>query len=142
MKKRLIALRGKSGVGKSTSIHILYRLLLEGPGAKTLSFEKYGRLLDFRAIVELHGFKIGIVNRGDVADKLNDYISMLAAESCQVIVCAARTKGDVTGVLASYSRRFVLTELAKTESDDKIAPVSDLAAAHQLAAHVYGSLFD
>lgn len=139
MKKRLIALRGKSGVGKSTSIHILYRLLLDGPDAKTLEFHKYGRLLDFRAIVELRGYKIGMVNRGDVAKDLNGYISMLAARKCHIIVCAARTKGDVSGVLSSYSHKYDLTEILKIGSEED-APISDLSAAHRISALVYESM--
>lgn len=58
VKKRLIALRGFSGVGKSTSIHALYRLLISDPANKALSYQAHGRKLDFISIVEVGGYKV------------------------------------------------------------------------------------
>jgi hypothetical protein len=64
----------------------------------------------------------------------------LELERCRVIVCAARTKGEIEGVLASYGRRYELIEVQKHKSGEEYMNASNLEAAHQLAAHVYGSM--
>ena len=93
MKKRLIALRGKSGVGKSSSIYMLYRRLVTESSNKPLSFTSIGRKFDFKAIVLVGGYKVGLVNRGDTSTVLRDYLIEFVTMRCDVIVCAARTKG-------------------------------------------------
>ena len=140
LKKRLIALRGKSNVGKSTALHNLNRLLLSEPSAKTLKFQKYGRLLDFSTVIDFNGQRVGIVNRGDIAYHLDDFLTELEEERCRIIVCAARTKGEIESVLASYARRYEVVEILKVECHDDYVDASNLEAAHQLAAYVYGSM--
>jgi len=127
-------------VGKSTALHNLNRLLLSEPSARTLKFQKYGRLLDFSTVIDFNGQRVGIVNRGDIADHLDDFLTELEEDRCRVIVCAARTKGEIEEVLASYARRYELIEVPKSESHQDYVDASNLAAAHQLAAHVYGSM--
>ncbi|MGE8281608.1 MAG: hypothetical protein ACN6O2_14385 [Stenotrophomonas sp.] len=143
MKKQLIALRGPSNAGKSTTLHILYKLLLAPPSTKPIGFKKIGYKIDFSAIVAINGIKIGIVNRGDVTAPLKKLIDHLAAENCKIIVCAARTKGNVGTMLDSFSPRFKLVTVSKHRSEtdkDDVLMLANQAAAHQLAANVYSAL--
>lgn len=140
MTKRLVALRGKGQVGKTTSLHNLNRLLLSEPHAKTVKFTKYGYKLDFATIIDYAGKRVGIVSRGDVAADLAGFIEDLESDRCHVIVCAARTKGEIEEVLASYARRYKLIEVPKVGCHKDYFDASNLAAAHQLAAYVYGAM--
>lgn len=143
MKKQLIALRGISNVGKSTTLHILYKLLVADSGTKPGFFEMLGYQLDFRAIVVVGGHKIGIVNRGDVSDPLEDFIDGLIARGCSIIVCAARTRGNVGPMLEKFSPRFELVTVPKNkyESDDEDAlTLANQGVAHELAARIYSAV--
>lgn len=145
MKKRLIALRGPSNVGKSTTLHILYKLLLAHPDTKPISFTMLGYKIDFSAIIAINGVKIGIVNRGDVPGPLKEFIDDLATEHCKIIVCAARTKGDVEAMLDSFNSKFELVTMLKSKSsvgDEDAYMLCNQSSAHELAAKIYSSLTD
>ncbi|WP_313272769.1 hypothetical protein [Stenotrophomonas sp.] len=143
MKKQLIALRGPSNAGKSTTLHILYKLLLAHPGTKPISFEMIGRKIDFSAIIAINGIKIGIVNRGDVPGPLKNLIDDLVAENCKIIVCAARAKGNASAMLDSFKPKFKLVTVSKHRSEtdkDDVLILANQSTAHQLAANVYSAL--
>ncbi|OBU56378.1 hypothetical protein [Stenotrophomonas maltophilia] len=142
MKKQLIALRGASNSGKSSTLLMLYRLLAAHSATRLISFEAIGHKLDFSAIVQINGCKIGIFNRGDVSGTVDGLIDQLAQAGCKVIVCAARSKGDVGDVLASYERRYQLQEIViKTGGEDESDfALVNMGVAHDLAARVYSAV--
>lgn len=140
MKNRLIALRGQSHFGKSTTLHMLYRILILDPTTKTISYKVVGRKLDFEAILKVRDYKVGIVNRGDVAATLIKRIRALGKAGCAIIVCAARTKGKVDGILASFDPPYQLVMVIKTRSKNASQEVSNLGFAYGLAAEVYAAI--
>lgn len=143
MKKQLIALRGISNAGKSTTLHILYKLLVADSGTKPICFEMLGYKLDFRAIIAVGGQKVGIVNRGDVSDQLEDFIEGLIARGCTIIVCAARTKGSFDPLLDAFTPQFELVKVPKNKSESKDEDILTLAnqgTAHELAAKIYSAV--
>ena len=140
MKKHLIALRGKSCVGKSSTLHLLYKQLLTHPGTKPVHFEALGRKLDFVAILSIEGHTVGIFNRGDVPATVQELLDRLVEAKCQVIVCAARTKGDIEKVLTSQGRKYKLVELQKKPCVGKSQAISNHTASHNIAAMVYAAL--
>ena len=140
MKNHILALRGKSSVGKSSTLQLLYKLLVTNPNTKTLYFEAVGRKLDFLAIVVIEGVIVGLFNRGDAPATVQDMLERLVNEKCQVIVCAARTKGEVDNVLKSYGGKYEVSTLQKTANIGKSEAVSNLAAAHNLASMVYAAI--
>lgn len=140
MKKRLIALRGPSSVGKSSTLHLLYRLLLAHPDTKPIYFRAIGRKLDFIAVVTVEGASVGIFNQGDVPATVQYHLDQLVAQRCQIILCAARTKGKIEDVLKSQGRKYKLVQVHKNASVGKSHLVSNNAAAHYLATMVYAAL--
>lgn len=142
MKKQLIALRGASNSGKSSTLLMLYRLLAAHSATRLISFEAIGHKLDFSAIVQINGCKIGIFNRGDVSGTVDGLIDQLAQAGCKVIVCAARSKGDVGDVLASYERRYQLQDIVKKTGgeDESDFALVNMGVAHDLAARVYSAV--
>lgn len=140
MKKHIIALRGKSCVGKSSTLHLLYKQLLIHPGTKPVHFEALGRKLDFVAILSIEGHAVGIFNRGDVPSTVQKLLDRLVNARCQVIVCAARTKGGIENVLKSQGRKYRLVELQKKACVGESQAISNHAASHNIAAMVYAAL--
>jgi hypothetical protein len=136
LKKQIISVRGKSGVGKSTTLHLLYKILLTYPNSKPLSFEALGRKLDFVATLEIESHVVGIFNRGDMPNIVNDLLERLDQDKCQVIVCAARTKGSVEEVLQSFKRRYKLTDVPKKASAGESHEPSNHSVAYHLASLV------
>ncbi len=139
-KKQIIALRGKSGVGKSTTLQLLYKMFLANYETKALHFEALGRKLDFLAIVSVHGVRVGLFNRGDEPNVVKQLLDRLVKERCQVILCAARSKGEVANVLASHKPTYGILQVPKKPAAAKSHSVSNHAAAHALAAMVYAAI--
>jgi hypothetical protein len=139
-KKHLIALRGKSSVGKSSTLHLLYKHLLGHPRTKPIYFEAIGRKLDFLAIVSIEGYAVGIFNRGDVPAMVQKLLDRLVHKKCQVIVCASRTKGKIDKVLSSHGIEYELLQVQKKSSIGESQAISNNAASHKIAAMVYDAL--
>jgi hypothetical protein len=135
MSKQLIALRGSGNVGKTTTLHALYRLLVADPLSKTLSYQSLGRKLDFEAIIQIGGHKVGLVSRGDIPGNLKQFLDRLVQARCEIIVCAARTKGEVGATLASFDPPYQLIEVEKVASTNET--LANVGVAHQLASLIY-----
>ncbi|MBM9914056.1 MULTISPECIES: hypothetical protein [Stenotrophomonas] len=142
MKRQLIALRGTRNSGKSSALLALYRLLVTDPGTKIIAFDSFGFGLDFIAIVQINGCKVGVFNRGDDSGTVDELIKKLVLAKCKVIVCAARSRGGVGDVLASYQPKYQLQEVLKRTGDgDEVSfALVNLGVAHDLAARVYSSI--
>lgn len=84
----IIALRGIGNTGKSSTIRILYDLLLEN-GFQQVNYIDYGR--DFSAIFSNNGQLIGITSSGDTYDLVHGRLQDLVNENCSICVCACRT---------------------------------------------------
>lgn len=112
---KIIALQGKSNMGKSTALGRLVMDLCDR-GAKLLEVKKdfeenvsdkveeerkrcFGgenvEVKDFAAILDYRGKKIGVVTQGDTR-KCMDYWfdDFILVQGCDVVVCACRTKGE------------------------------------------------
>ena len=142
MKRRLIALRGPSSVGKSTTLSMLYRLLVAEPSNVTRSYKSVGRKLDFEAILEIHGCRVALISRGDVPAQLKRGIASSVRSKCDVIVCAARTRGIVSTILLSFDPPYQVVEVPKGPKRNATPLVSNLSAAHDLAARIYAAIDD
>lgn len=92
MKKKVLALRGVSNVGKSDTIYKVYDLLTSQYKNVTTRHEKYG--VDIRAVLTINGEKIGIESQGDPNSRLRTSLELFVRMECKVIICATRTRGD------------------------------------------------
>lgn len=97
LSKFILALRGPGNTGKSTTIHLLYKLMnmsgfndIEG---------NFGKFKDFWCVFEKGGKKIGITSLGDSYSVLSHKLDILNQAGCEVIVCACRTSGQTIELL-------------------------------------------
>lgn len=89
---RIIALMGRGGSGKTTTLNMLPAILhLNGytpvPGTR----QNYGP--DFLEIYTNGKLTVGISSRGDGYQEVFDGLTTLTSAGCDVCICASRTSG-------------------------------------------------
>ena len=86
----IIALRGKGNSGKSTTIRLLYDILLQdGFQLIQSNFQIEGG--DFIAVYSKMSNLIGITSSGDTYDLVYDHLQNLLNSNCNICVSACRT---------------------------------------------------
>lgn len=96
--KKIIALRGAGSTGKTSTIRLLYNMLLANGYEYIYStFENEGRKKDFLAVFIKDGKKIGISSMGDLHDIVKDNLENLITQDCIYCVCACRTSDRKKG---------------------------------------------
>ena len=91
MRKLVIANRGVGGIGKSSAIKAVYKLLKDkgyNPDEEVWQGD------DIKAIFKIDGVKIGISSQGDPGSCMKDNIKDFVKKGCEIIVTACRMKGD------------------------------------------------
>ena len=125
MNPRVIALRGRGSIGKSTTLaKELTRLLIQN-GWRLVSEWRHGNGID---VVNVYtnddGVLLGVASAGDKYDEVAQAFATLVGQGCTVIICACRTKdmpnaaGDVRGTNTAM-REFSddITYIDKTIAD-------------------------
>jgi hypothetical protein len=122
---RILALRGRAGSGKSTTIRLLHRMMLSsGFSVVATTYSETGG--DFRTVFERDGLRIGVSSRGDTFDDVRNDLNWLIEQRCAILVCACRTsdrpnsRGITRGSNAAIDGfiDFQATRLNKSVSQD------------------------
>jgi hypothetical protein len=113
---KIIALRGKSKSGKSTTIAYLHELLLANrvaplPG----NYQEYGA--DFSDIFIDGITGIGITNAGNTCDTLHSRLKHLMDDGCQICICTCGASGDTQRTLQEFTG-FQVDFVPKTYAQD------------------------
>ena len=129
--RRIIALRGKGGSGKTTTIRLLHTLLLQNNFI--LISTTFNPLKgDFISIFSKNEKKIGIASSGDTYDLVHDRLQQLINANCTICICACRTfdlkkPGTNSAILefTNYRNEFIektvdqtLSTIERTNSND------------------------
>ncbi len=115
MEKAIIALRGKTNVGKTETIKMVHDLILSKyPNA--LKKVKWLRT-DITVFITINGVKIGIESQGDPGSRLFKSIDLFVKEQCDVIICATRTRGATVIAIESRSQTYNVVWYEKTGID-------------------------
>jgi hypothetical protein len=106
--KRVIALRGIGNTGKSSTLRMLYELLVTdyALSSNRINVRVEGLLnqSNTSVIVSVNGVRIGIDSLGDRPDILAARLRELEFNACAIIVCASRTAKQFTTVVADLER--------------------------------------
>jgi ABC-type multidrug transport system ATPase subunit len=101
--KSILALVGRSKVGKSTTIKSFYELILSKyPDAKVVG-ELNVTKVEVRVILSIHGKLVGIESRGDARKCVEYALDIFGKAKCDVIVCAKRTSGGTCDAVREFS---------------------------------------
>ncbi|MDE5745150.1 MAG: hypothetical protein K2H84_05750 [Paramuribaculum sp.] len=92
----LINVFGVSGIGKTSTLSALYKLLQSSSSFHIVDYFEFNPV-DFRAIFEYKGKRIGITTLGDSGTErqLKDFLDCCKANSCDRIFTASRTRGAI-----------------------------------------------
>lgn len=85
-----IILYGTGNSGKTTTLYKFYDKHIKDNSEFTVSEIKFSGK-DYMAIVEYHGYKIGIYTWGDTKKLIED--GGKYTKECDIIICTARSKG-------------------------------------------------
>lgn len=131
---KVVALRGSGNSGKSHTINIAYTLLLDKgyrqiPGA----FEERGNPVfeDIRDILELDGYRVGIVGIGDYIigqDALNFHLQRFVNDGCHAVICAATNKPKIIQAVANFPNHIIINKTAATAGPSQYRFVNYLDA--------------
>lgn len=117
--KKIIAVKGKAEVGKTTSIKKFYEWVIDNYAYKIISPNTWSGI-DFKTIIEVAGFKIGICSAGDEGSTVKKYMSEFEQAECDIIICACRTKGETFQTIQSYwSKSYLINYINVNKISDK-----------------------
>mgnify|MGYP001590677526 CR=1 FL=1 len=109
MTNKIIALRGVSNVGKSTTIKKVYDLLTAKYKDATSEPPFLG--VDIRVVLTINGIKIGIESQGDPSGRLEESLSLFVKVGCKVIICATRTRGQTVDAVDNLKQNYEIVWL-------------------------------
>lgn len=119
--KYLIGLFGKSNIGKTETIRLVFELIKEKyPDIKY--DPNYQPILsndgDISVIVIVNGIKIGIESQGDPNSRIFVSIPIFINLKCDVILCATRTRGATVQIIEGLKNDFQINWIEKKQVDD------------------------
>lgn len=135
---KIIVLNGKSNCGKTSVLKKLYAKLVVNSIFLQTHFQQEG-LYDLSAIfVDTNGKKLGITTLGDGETELKKTFNIFAKESCDLVVCASRSRDTKNGAvryikslgadLIWYKKAYIEQWLAKYNANTEIDEINDIQA--------------
>lgn len=128
---RIIALQGRAGSGKTTTINLLPNILVahgfrQVPGM----YQPHGS--DFLDVYEDGKIRVGVTSSGDTFDLVHDRLADLVTAKCDVCICACRTSDRVPpGTIAAvqsfpgYTSQFLPKTYAPLPSQEATVNAAD-----------------
>jgi len=117
---RIIVLKGPSNKGKTTTIDLVYEIILRH-GGKSTEKQQIGNPIfkDFKDIVTDYKYKkIAFFSMGDYSNELVNAINNYNKEKCDLLICALST--DTEKVRADeVLNNFKITQINKTVVNQK-----------------------
>lgn len=123
MKRQIvIVLQGKGEMGKSTTLYYLIQALKNKKPYD--DFDRYDKC----DVIYYKDKKIGVTTSGDNKDKLKRDIEKNLPENCDIIVCAARTKGSSVDYINDHFKKDLIIWLGRFSalSDDQDFDMEEL----------------
>jgi energy-coupling factor transporter ATP-binding protein EcfA2 len=133
MSNKIIALRGRGGSGKTTTIHMLPAILTSNGYTQVPNmYQNHGQ--DFLNVYEKGTTRVGLTSSGDTFDLVNDRLTGLVGHGCQICICACRTYDRIPpGTIAAtqnfpkYQNEYVDKTYANGTNNQLIANQNDAA---------------
>ena len=129
--KMVLALRGKSKLGKSQTIRTVVELLSAKHPDATIEHNHTTRA-DVRGVLTINGLKIGIESQGGPNGRFRESLELFATSGCDVIICATRTSGqtvDAVNALQGFDVHWL-------EQHDKTQPYEQVLRSMAVARSV------
>ena len=114
----MFIVQGISNAGKTTILRELYTVLKEKYGIEIIS--ENIRKSDITTIFKLNNIKIGIESEGDqghLGSRLDTSLKEFEKVGCDIILCAARTKGATVRRIHELKSTYTLQFIKKEKID-------------------------
>jgi hypothetical protein len=103
--EQIIVLSGRSNIGKSNTIKIVYeRLLTKYPYPSLIilpdTLAETGK--EIWVVIKINGKRIGIESRGDNRTLVENALSIFVDYKCDIILCASRTRGESWDAIQAF----------------------------------------
>jgi ABC-type multidrug transport system ATPase subunit len=135
MKTQIIALYGRSNIGKTTTLKLVVEKLKKLPNA---TFQVFTETPDIKVIITIGKTKIGIESQGDPDGRLEESLDYFIRVECDVIICATRTWGATTELVKNRAKPENIHWIKKFSGGDRKEDQdrSDLEKAAEILALV------
>ena len=121
----IIALRGPSDAGKTTTLKIVFEKLKVQGFQPMKDFEEDLGNGDFLRVLEKDGRKVGLVTQGDYAVKeysVKNHLRKLESAGCDTAICACTTDGESKlGIQRSIDAYAIHDYVDKTQGTDELS---------------------
>lgn len=105
---KVIALSGKSNIGKTSTLKLFIDMLTDKYSPSNIEYHIDRQ--DVRVIYTILSVKVGIETQGDPRSRLPCSLKLFRDEGCKIIVCASRSSGAtvdaVNSLQPSYTASF------------------------------------
>lgn len=99
---KVIALKGRRNTGKTTTIKLLSDILISNGYTQVQGMYQNNRRGDFLDIYNNGTKKVGLSSAGDTDLVINKNLNDLQINSCDIAVCACRTRGGTITAIKSF----------------------------------------
>ena len=113
---------GLHNIGKTTTVDLVYKMVLAAGGISTNRVNELNHPGDFYDIVLYKGNKVAFYSLGDYSTFLADAIYFYANQKCDVLVCACSTNNPMVRAnvaLNSYNTTRINKTVAPNKSAEK-----------------------
>jgi len=117
MQRTVLAVCGKSNVGKTSSIRHAFDDLLLIPESKEIWRLPKGRV-DLVAIVKVRERLVGFASQGDWIRYLRPDLQKLIRAKCHVIVCATKSRGETVNYVENLEPTYSVEWIEKLPAAD------------------------
>ena len=130
----IIALVGPPSCGKTTTLNILYQMLLVQGGVSTNRQQLGGNRNDFSDIVRWNGRSIVIFTMGDYSTQLIQAVQQFSGQNCDVFICACNSR------LVKPQREFALYQNIIFNKNQEPNTLSRVTADNQMAQGIFNAI--
>lgn len=88
----VIVLTGPSSCGKTTTLNVVYNMIMSGGGQSTARQQEGGNPHDFSDTILYNGKKIGFLTMGDYAYRVIDLLNQFGNQNYDVFVTACNDR--------------------------------------------------
>lgn len=124
----IIALRGPSDAGKTTTLKIVFEKLKAQGFQPMKDFEEDLGNGDFLWVLEKDGRKVGLVTQGDYAVKeysVKNHLRKLESAGCDTAICACTTGEGKSGIQRSIDAYVIHDYVDKTQEAGRSCEVNE-----------------